>query len=39
MIGKVRVKRNYKIISIFELVGMRWDEKVKVEQKCNFLPS
>ena len=39
MIGKVRVKHNYKIISIFELVGMRWDEKVKVEQKCNFLPS
>ena len=39
MIGKVRVKHNYKIISIFELVGMKRDEKVKVEHKCNFLPS
>ena len=36
MIGKVRVEHKCKIISKFDLVGMRWDEKVKVEQKTQF---
>ena len=36
MIGKVRVEHKCKIISKFDLVGMRWDEKVKVEQKRNL---
>ena len=39
MIGKVRVEHKCKIISKFDLVGMRWDEKVKVEQKCNLFYS
>ena len=39
MIGKVRVEHKCKIISKFYLVGMKWDEKVKVEQKRHFFPS
>ena len=39
MIGKVRVEHKCKIISKFDLVGMRWDEKLKVEQKRDFFPS
>ena len=38
MIGKVRVEHKCKIISKFVVVGKRWDEKVKVEQKCNLFP-
>ena len=39
MIEKMRDEQKCKVISKVELGGMRWDEKVKVEQKCNLLYS